>query len=200
MEPIDELILPDAAAWRSWLDHHEDTTPEGVWLVLAKKGKPAPTAITRDEALEEALCSGWIDAMARGRDEVSMLQRYTPRRARSTWSARNVNLVGELIEQDRMRPRGQAEIDRAKADGRWQAAYEGSRTITVPDDLAAALTASPAAAAAFERLSSQNRYAILFRLHHLKTAEARVRNIAKYVTMLESGETIYPQRQAPSAD
>lgn len=197
MEPISELILPDAVAWRAWLDEHEDNSPDGVWLVLAKKGKPAPTAITRDEALEEALCSGWIDAMARGRDEVSMLQRYTPRRARSTWSVRNVNLVEELIAQGRMRPRGQAEIDRAKGDGRWEAAYEGSRTIAVPDDLAAALAASPEAAAAFERLSSQNRYAILFRLHHLKTAETRVRNIAKYVTMLEAGETVHPQRRQP---
>lgn len=198
MEPISELILPDAAAWRAWLDENEDTTPDGVWLVLAKKGKAAPTTITRDQALGEVLCSGWIDAMARGRDEVSMLQRYTPRRARSTWSARNVKLVEELIAQGRMRPRGQTEIDRAKADGRWAAAYQGSRTITVPDDLAEALAATPSAAAAFEQLSSQNRYAILFRLHHLKTAEARARNVARYVAMLEAGQTVYPQRNPPA--
>ncbi|MCW5952705.1 MAG: YdeI/OmpD-associated family protein [Propionibacteriaceae bacterium] len=193
MEQIDELVLPDAAAWREWLEQHEDDTPEGVHLVLVKKGKSAPTTLTFDQALEEALCSGWIDAIGRRRDDATSLQRFTPRRARSTWSARNVDIVGELIAQGRMRPRGQAEIDRAKADGRWAAAYQGSRTITVPDDLAAALAASPSAAAAFERLSSQNRYAILFRLHHLKTAEARVRNIAKYVAMLEAGETIHPQ-------
>ena len=189
MEPIDELILPDVAAWRAWLDEHEDTTPDGVWLVLAKKNQPAPTTITRDQALEEVLCSGWIDGMARGRDEVSMLQRCTPRRSRSTWSARNVKLVGELIAQGRMRPRGQAEIDRAKADGRWEAAYEGSRAMPVPNDLAAALAANPQAAAGFERLSASDRYTVLLRLHRLKTEPARVRNIAKYIATLESGET-----------
>ncbi|MGC3955441.1 MAG: YdeI/OmpD-associated family protein [Propionicimonas sp.] len=131
--------------------------------------------------------------MSRGRDEVSMLQRYTPRRSRSTWSARNVALVGELITQGRMRPRGQAEIDRAKADGRWEAAYQGSRTMPVPADLATALAANPAAAAGFERLSSQNRYAILFRLHQLKTAEARARNVVRYIAMLEAGQTVHPQ-------
>ncbi|MDQ7993529.1 MAG: YdeI/OmpD-associated family protein [Propionicimonas sp.] len=193
MEP--ELILPDRAAWRAWLDTHEDDTPDGVWLVLAKKGRPAPTTLTRDEALEEVLCSGWIDAMSRGRDEDSSLQRYVPRRSRSTWSARNVALAEQLIADGRMRPRGLIEVERARADGRWEAAYEGSRDITVPDDLAAALASHPLAAANFALLSSQNRYALLFRLHHVKTPPARARNIERYLGMLERGETVYPQKQ-----
>jgi len=195
MDAGEELIVTDRAAWRAWLDEHEDDTPDGVWLVLAKKGRPAPTSLNRDQALEEVLCSGWIDAMSRGRDEDSSLQRYVPRRSRSTWSARNVALAEELIAAGRMRPRGLAEIERAKADGRWEAAYEGSRTIAVPDDLAAALAARPQAAAAFAALSSQNRYALLFRLHHVKTPQARERNIVKYLGMLERGETVYPQKQ-----
>ena len=190
-----ELILPDVAAWRAWLDEFEDAAAE-AWLVLAKKGKPAPTTITRDEALEEALCSGWIDAISRSRDETSSLQRYCPRRARSIWSVRNVGIAERLIAQGRMRPRGLAEVERAKADGRWAAAYEGSRRMPVPDDLAAALAGTPAAAATFGALSSQNRYAILFRLHHLKTAQARERNLARFVAMLERGETIYPQNRS----
>lgn len=188
------MILPDVAAWRAWLDEFEDVASE-AWLVLAKKGKPAPTTLTHGEALEEALCSGWIDAIGRSRDEVSSLQRFCPRRPRSIWSVRNVGIVERLIAEGRMRPRGLAEIERAKADGRWAAAYDGSRTITVPDDLAAALASNPAAAANFELLSSQNRYAILFRLHHLKTEQARERNLAKFVAMLERGDTVYPQNR-----
>lgn len=190
-----EIVLPDVAAWRAWLDEHEETAPE-AWLVLAKKGKPAPTTLTYPVALEEALCSGWIDAISRRRDDVSTLQRFCPRRSRSIWSVRNVELAERLIAEGRMRPRGLAEIERAKADGRWAAAYQGSRSMPVPDDLAAALASSPAATATFERLSAQNRYAILFRLHHLKTAEARQRNLARFVGMLERGETVYPQKAA----
>ena len=190
-----ELVLPDLAAWRAWLDTNEDTADE-AWLVLAKKGKPAPTTLTHATALEEALCSGWIDAISRSRDDATSLQRFCKRRPRSTWSARNVEIAERLVAEGRMRPRGLAEMERAKADGRWAAAYPGPATITVPDDLAAALASHPAAAAAFAALSSQNRYALLFRLHHLKTEAARVRNIEKYVAMLESGETLYPQREA----
>lgn len=193
MEP--ELILADPAAWRAWLDEHEDDTPDGVWLVLGKKGRPAPTTLTWDLALTEALCSGWIDARGQRRDDDTSLQRFVPRRPRSTWSARNVGIVEELIAQGRMRPRGLAEIERAKADGRWDVAYQGPRTITVPDDLAAALAASPLASANFELLSSQNRYAILVRLHHVKTPAGRARNIERSIAMLERGETAYPQKQ-----
>jgi uncharacterized protein YdeI (YjbR/CyaY-like superfamily) len=192
-----ELLVPDVEAWRAWLrDHHTD--PTGVWLVLAKKAALAleepPTTLTYDEALDEALCHGWIDGQARRRDELTVFQRYTPRRARSPWSARNVGHVARLLDEGRMQPAGLAEVERAKADGRWDAAYAGPATATVPDDLAAALAASPAASAMFERLTSQNRYAILHRLGQLKRAETRERRVGEYVAMLARGETIYPQR------
>ncbi len=195
---IEERVFPDVAAWRAWLDEHEDDTPDGVWLVLARKGKDAPTTLTYDTALEEALCSGWIDGQGRSRDDVSTLQRFTPRRARSRWSTRNVGIVGRLTTEGRMRPRGLAEVERAKADGRWDAAYDGSRTIEVPPDLAAAVAASPRAQAMFDVLTAQNRYAFLFRLSAVKRAETRERNIARFVTMLENGETFYPQRRRPA--
>lgn len=195
MDHDDPLILPDVAAWRAWLDAHEDDTPAGVWLVLIKKGKSGPTTVTYDQALDEALCSGWIDGQGRRRDDATSLQRFTPRRSRSMWSARNVAIVEQLTADGRMRARGQAEIDRAKADGRWDAAYQGSSSIEVPGDLAAALATSPRAQANFDLLSSQNRYALLFRLHHLKQEATRARRIADYLAMLERGETIHPQKR-----
>jgi uncharacterized protein YdeI (YjbR/CyaY-like superfamily) len=193
--PQDELVLPDAAAWRAWLDEHEDDCPEGVWLVLARKGRPAPTTLNRAEALDEALCSGWIDAQALSRDADTSLQRYCPRRARSIWSVRNRDIVARLTAEGRMRPRGQAEIDRAKADGRWDAAYAGPATVQVPDELAAALAASPRATLAWGNLTSQNRFAILHRITNLKRPESRTRNVEKFVAMLERGETVHPQRR-----
>lgn len=118
------LVVPDAASWRAWLDLHE-SEPEGVWLLLAKKGTAAPTSLDYAQALEEALCSGWIDGKAQSVDERTYRQRFTPRRKRSPWSLRNIARVRGLIEAGRMRPRGQAEIDRAKADGRWDHADAG---------------------------------------------------------------------------
>ncbi|WP_407316766.1 YdeI/OmpD-associated family protein [Isoptericola halotolerans] len=191
----DALLLPDVAAWRAWLDEHEDTAPDGVWLIVAKKGQDAPTTLTRATALEEALCSGWIDAQAKGRDEATSLQRYCPRRRRSIWSVRNREIVARLIADGRMRARGQTEIDRAKEDGRWDAAYAGPATIEVPPALSAALARSPRATALWEVLTSQNRYAILHRLAIVKKEETRVRNAEKFVAMLERGETPYPQRR-----
>ncbi len=195
-----ELLVPDAPAWRDWLrEHHTD--PTGVWLVLAKKAALAlpepPTTLTYDEALDEALCHGWIDGQARRRDEHTMFQRYTPRRARSPWSARNVSHVARLVDEGRMQPAGHAEVERAKADGRWETAYAGPATAEVPADLAAALAASPDAAAMFERLTSQNRYAILHRLGQLKRAETRERRVGEYVAMLARGETLHPQKERP---
>jgi uncharacterized protein YdeI (YjbR/CyaY-like superfamily) len=192
----DPLVLPDAAAWRAWLDEHEDDTPDGVWLVLAKKGKPAPTTLTHATALEEALCSGWIDAQGKGNDEATTFQRFCPRRPRSLWSVRNRQIVARLVEEGRMRPRGQAEIDKAMADGRWDAAYHGPATMEVPRELAAALEASPRARAMWDVLTSQNRYAIYHRITTAKKAETRERNAAKFVAMLERGETPYPQKAA----
>lgn len=189
-----ELLFADTAAWRAWLDENEATST-GAWLILTKKGKDAPTSLTREAALEEALCSGWIDAQARGRDDATSLQRYCPRRSRSRWSARNVRIVERLIAEGRMRPRGLEEIEKAKADGRWDAAYEGSKDFEVPPDLAEALAASPRATEMFEILTAQNRFAILFRITGVKKPETRARNIAKFVAMLESGETVHPQRR-----
>ncbi|GAA4833956.1 YdeI/OmpD-associated family protein [Actinomycetospora corticicola] len=193
-----ELLLPDAGAWRLWLEaNHAD--PTGVWLVLAKKAALAvpepPTVLTYATALDEALCFGWIDGQARRRDALTSFQRFTPRRARSPWSARNVGHVARLTEEGRMHDAGLAEVERARADGRWDAAYAGPATATVPEDLAAAIAASPAAAAMFETLTSQNRYALTHRLGQLKTTRTRERRIAEYVAMLERGETIHPQKR-----
>ena len=185
------LLLPDAAAWRAWLDEHEDD-PDGVWLVLAKKGAPGPTSLTYAQALDEALCSGWIDGQKRPGDAATFRQRFTPRRRTSIWSQRNIGLVAGLVAQGRMRPRGQAEVDRARADGRWARAYAGAATAEVPDDLTAALAASPDAAALFERLSAANRYAVLHRVATASPA-ARAGRIATLVGRLARGETPHPQ-------
>jgi uncharacterized protein YdeI (YjbR/CyaY-like superfamily) len=185
-------MVRDAAAWRRWLAGNHGAQA-GVWLVLAKKGTAEPTSLRYEEALEEALCHGWIDGQNRRRDEATYLQRFTPRRARSSWSRTNVERVERLIAEGRMQPPGLAEIGRAKADGRWDTAYAGAAAIEVPPDLAAALAAQPAALEAFASLSSQNRYAVLYRLTTLRRADARTRRIDRYVAMLARGETIYPQ-------
>lgn len=186
------LIVEDVAAWREWLDAHEDSS-DGIWLLLAKKGATSPTSLTYQQALREALCSGWIDGQSKSIDATTYRQRYTPRRKASMWSQRNVTLVAELIEQGRMRPRGQAEIDRAKSDGRWDRAYAGPATAEVPEDLASALAASPAAAATFTTLNGQNRYAVLHRILTAPSPTSRTNRLAKLVGMLERGETPYPQ-------
>lgn len=191
---LPELTVADQAAWRKWLaKHHADD--DGVWLVLAKKGTTEPTSLSYAQALEEALCHGWIDGQRDRRDESTFRELFSPRRSRSRWSKRNVDHVGRLIEQGRMHPAGLAEVERAKADGRWEVAYEGSGTIEVPDDLAAALAAQPRARAMFEILTSQNRYSILFRLDGAKRADTRARRLEKFVGMLARGETIYPQKR-----
>jgi uncharacterized protein YdeI (YjbR/CyaY-like superfamily) len=159
--------------------------------VLAKKGTIDPTSLTYDEALEEALCHGWIDGQARSRDDATYLQRYTPRRPRSAWSQRNTKIVERLTAEGRMHPAGLAEVERAKADGRWDAAYAGSATIEVPADLAEALKAEPQALAMFETLNSRNRYAVLYRIETAKRPETRQRRVEKYVAMLARGETIH---------
>ena len=193
-EALPELILADADAWRGWLCENDDDTV-GIWLVLAKKGTTEPTTLTYDQALEEALCHGWIDGQVGRRDERTYRQRFTPRRARSPWSKRNVGHVERLLDEGRMHPAGLAAVERAKADGRWKAAYEGQRTIEVPADLAAALAAEPRAQAMFELLTSQNRYAVLYRIDSAKRSETRVRRIEQFVAMLARGETVYPQKR-----
>jgi len=194
---LPQLIVPDAAAWRTWLaGHHE--SPNGIWLVLAKKATTEPTSLTYDQALEEALCHGWIDGQKRRRDESTYQQRFTPRRARSPWSIRNVGIAERLATEGRMQAAGLAEVTRAKDDGRWAAAYAGQATIEIPGDLALALAAEPAAQAMFEILTSQNRYAVLYRIDTARRADTRARRIVQYVAMLARGETIYPQRRTLS--
>lgn len=188
----DVLTVSDVAAWRSWLDEHEDDS-DGVWLTLAKKGVTSPTSLTYAEALDEALCSGWIDGQSKSVDDATYLRRFTPRRARSMWSKRNVEHVARLVDDGRMRPRGHAEIDRAKADGRWDSAYAGSATIDMPDDLGAALDADDAARATFGTLTAQNRYSVLHRIATARTPETRQRRLERLVAMLSRGETPHPQ-------
>ena len=192
---LPQLIVPDAAAWRTWLaGHHDD--PIGVWLTLAKKGTTEPTSLTYDQALEESLCLGWIDGQARLRDEYTYERRFTPRRARSAWSRRNVGIVERLMAEGRMKAAGLAEVTRAKTDGRWEAAYAGQASIEVPADLAAALAAEPTARTMFDILNSQNRYAVLYRIDAAKRDDTRARRIEQYVAMLAAGKTIYPQKRA----
>ncbi|GGL99975.1 YdeI/OmpD-associated family protein [Nakamurella endophytica] len=192
---LPELLVPDAAAWRDWLVRHHDAAP-GVRLVLHKNGG-AVTTLTYAQALDEALCVGWIDGQAGSRDEGSYLQRFTPRTSHSRWSARNVQHVARLEREGRMLPAGRAAVEAAKADGRWDAAYPGPATATTPDDFAAALAASPAAQDRYDGLTSQNRWAFLYRLSTIRTAATRSRRIAEFVAMLERGELFHPQGAGP---
>lgn len=194
MALIEELLVADVDAWRSWLGaNHAEV--DGVWLVLAKKGVVEPTSLRVADALQDALCFGWIDGQRRTRDDVTFLQRFTPRRKRSPWSKRNVGYVEALTAAGRVHDAGLAEVQRAKDDGRWAAAYGGAADHEVPDDLAAALAATPRAAAMFEILTSQNRFAILFRIGQAKRADTKARRIDQFVSMLARGETIHPQRR-----
>jgi uncharacterized protein YdeI (YjbR/CyaY-like superfamily) len=193
-EPPD-LIVADAETWRTWLDEHREHAVSGVWLRLAKKGTTQPTSLTYDQALEEALCEGWIDGQVRRHDERTYRQRFTPRRPRSSWSKRNVGIVKRLQDEGRMRPAGMAAVASAKADGRWDAAYEGQAAIAVPTDLAAALSAEPAAQRMFDVLTSQNRYAVLLRIGNAKRPDTRSRRIGQFVAMLARGETPHPQKR-----
>lgn len=181
-----EVIVADAARWRAWLDAHEDDS-DGVWLVLAKKGTTSPTTLTYAQALDEALCSGWIDGRKQSRDAATFRQHFTPRRARSMWSTRNVDIVARLVDEGRMRPRGAAEIARARADGRWERAYAGSATIEVPPDLRAALDAAPAAARAFAALTRTERYSVLHPVVTATNETLRAARIARQVARLDAG-------------
>lgn len=189
----DALTVPNAEAWSRWLNDNAGESP-GVWLVLARKGTTEPTRLTYDEALEEAICHGWVDGQLAKGDEHTFRRRFSPRRPRGSWSQRNVALAGRLIDEGRMRPAGLAAIERAQANGRWEAAYAGSATIEVPADLAGALSANPAASAMFDRLNAANRYAILYRVTTAARSETRQQRIDTFVAMLARGETIHPQR------
>lgn len=187
----DQPVMPfvSAEAWRAWLDaHHAESG--GVWLRIFKKASGQPT-VTYAEALDEALCYGWIDSTKASWDETSFLQRFSPRKSRSAWSQVNRDHVARLTEAGKMRPAGQKTIDEAKADGRWDAAYEPASRATVPDDLQAALDASPEAKAHFETLNKANRYAILYRVQAVKKPETRLKRIAWAIDLLERRETIH---------
>ena len=177
--------LPDCEAW--FAEHHADH--RGFWLKIAKVG--AAETVNYAEALEVALVYGWIDGQKRGYSETFWLQRFTPRGLRSNWSQINRDKAEALIKAGRMRPAGQAQVDAAKSDGRWAAAYAGQKSATVPGDLAAALAADPQAKAFFETLTGANRYAILYRVHDAKKPETRAARIAKFVQMCHNHETVH---------
>jgi uncharacterized protein YdeI (YjbR/CyaY-like superfamily) len=182
-------LFADPGELEAWLEKNGDSC-EGVWLKIAKKGA-GKSSVSYAEALELALCFGWIDSQKRGFDGAYFLQRFTPRRPRGRWSKINREKAEALIAEGRMRPAGLAEVDAAMADGRWEAAYEGQRTAAVPEDLQRELDASPAAAEFFAGLDGANRYAIVYRLNEAKRPETRERRLRKFVAMLERGEKIH---------
>src|SRR3954451_404603 len=183
------LAFPDQTALEEWLEAEHATAP-GLYVRLAKKGSRGPSGAYA-ELVESALCFGWIDGRSQRMDEASYLQRITPRRPRSVWSQKNVAAVEALTAAGRMRPAGLARVEAARADGRWERAYAGPATITVPDDLAAALAAEPGAQQAFEGLDARNRYAVLHRVATAATPQTRTRRIAALVTMLAEGRRPY---------
>jgi uncharacterized protein YdeI (YjbR/CyaY-like superfamily) len=190
---LERLPFPSAAAWRQWLEANHDTSP-GVWLMIAKKGSGIES-VTYAEAVDEALCVGWIDGQRARHDDLYFLQRFTRRKKRSPWSKINTERIQRLVEAGRMHPAGLREVEAAKADGRWDAAYAGQASAVVPDDLQRALDASPAAARLFAELDSANRYAILYRIGSVKKAETRARKIAGFVADLERGTTPHPRKR-----
>lgn len=192
VDPAKVREFADAEAFEAWLSDHHDKADE-VWIKIHKVASGLPS-ITPKEAIDVALCWGWIDGIRKSFDANSYLQRYTPRRAKSSWSKINVGNVERLIAEGRMTEHGHREVEAAKRDGRWERAYASSREMELPDDLAAAIKADPKAAAVLGKLTAQNRYALAFRLHNLKTAAARERKIGEFVALLREGKTIYPQR------
>ena len=183
------LQLASQADWEAWLDA-EHARSDGVWLKFAKKGSGVQTVVYA-EALEVALCYGWIDSQVARLDERFYLQKFTPRRARSKWSQVNREKIEELTKQGRLKPAGLEQVELAKADGRWEAAYASPANVEVPDDLRARLDASPKAAEFWEKLNRSNRFAIIYQLGDAKKPETRARRLEKFVRMLERGEKLY---------
>lgn len=183
------VLFATPAEWEGWLREHH-TEPDGLWLRIAKKGSGVQS-VTYAEALDVALCWGWIDGQKRSLDAACFLQKFTPRRPRSVWSKVNREHVARLVEAGRMQPAGQREVDRARADGRWDAAYDSPSTATVPEDLQRALDADPAARDFFATLSSANRYAILWRIATAKRAATRAARIEQFVAMCAEGRTLH---------
>lgn len=189
------LAFADAESFAAWLAANCEAASE-VYLRLFKKRAGVPT-VTYAEALDIALCHGWIDGQKRAFDDKSFLQRFSPRRPRSMWSQRNRAHVERLIAAGRMTPRGLVEVEAARADGRWDAAYAAGRDMTIPHDLRAAIAANPAAEATFLGLNRHNQFALAFRTGRMKTAAGRARKIAGFVDMLARGETLHPNGKAP---
>jgi uncharacterized protein YdeI (YjbR/CyaY-like superfamily) len=183
------LLFAGPPQFETWLEENHASS-QGLWLKIAKKGA-GETSVTYAEALELALAFGWIDSQKRGHDERFFLQRFTPRRPRGRWSRINREKAEALVAAGKMRPAGLAEVEAAKADGRWEAAYEGQRTAQVPPDLQRELDANPAAAEFFAGLDSTNRYAVIYRLNDAKRPETRERRLRKFVAMLQRGEKIH---------
>jgi uncharacterized protein YdeI (YjbR/CyaY-like superfamily) len=180
------LAFADQAALETWLEENHGTAP-GLYVKIAKKGTGVPS-VNWEQMVEVLLCFGWIDGRANRLDDRFYVQRITPRRAKSVWSQKNVATVERLVAEGRMRPAGLAAVEAAKADGRWERAYAGPATITMPDDLAAALDAEPAVRAAYDALDGQNRYAVLHRVHTAATPATRAKRIAAVVQMLGAGD------------
>ena len=189
-DPLPVLSFESTDAWDAWLAaHHAD--PGGLWLKIAKKGAAART-ISYSDALDVALCHGWIVGQKARHDDQYWLQRFTPRKPGSSWSKINTERAAALIASGRMRPAGLREVERAQADGRWERAYESQSRVTVPEDLARALAANQRASAFFATLDSTNRYAILYRVGTAKRPETRAKRIGKFVAMLSEHKKIYP--------
>jgi uncharacterized protein YdeI (YjbR/CyaY-like superfamily) len=193
VDPDKVREFPDAESFHAWLGENHDRESE-VWIKVHKVGSGL-ASITPKEAIDVVLCFGWIDAVRKSLDHNSFLQRYTPRGRKSIWSKINIDNVARLVEAGRMTEHGLREVDAAKADGRWDRAYAGSRQMTIPPDLQAAIDAEPKAKAMLEKLSAQNRFALAFRTHNMKTEAGRKTKIADLVAMLKRGETIHPQKK-----
>jgi uncharacterized protein YdeI (YjbR/CyaY-like superfamily) len=184
-------VFKNAAAFETWLDKNHKKA-EGVWVKIAK-AKTGIASITHPEALDIALCYGWIDGLRRGLDENYFVQKFTPRRLKSVWSVINKNKVAQLIKEGKMKQAGLAAIEDAKKNGQWEKAYHSQANISIPEDLQKALNKNKKAKAFFDKLNSQNRYAILYRIHQAKREETKRKKIDEYVKMLETNKTIYPQ-------
>lgn len=198
MAPADAptLAFEDQAAFRRWVQAHQ-TDQDGIWLKLAKKGSGV-ASVTYAEAVDVALCFGWIDGQSRSLDDAFYTQRFTPRRPRSKWSKINIGKVAALVESGEMTALGLAEVDRAKADGRWAAAYDPPSSASVPDDLQAALEANPKAKASFSTITRTSRYSIIYQLGDAKRPETRQRRIEKFIADLAAGEQPHPPRRSGS--
>ena len=191
VDPAKVHEFADVESFYRWLGKHH-ASEEEVWIKIHKVGSGL-TSITPVEAIDVVLCWGWIDAIRKGFDDKSFLQRYTRRGRTSVWSQINVDNVARLIDTGRMTEHGLVHVEAAKADGRWQRAYGSGKDLKIPDDLQAAIDAEPAAKAMLGKLSAQNRFALAFRMHNVKTPAGRARKMAAFVEMLVRGETIYPQ-------